>query len=194
MKIEYPIGATPLNPDELEGLIPSIGTQGELNELEKANIRSGIEWARKSRILKSSLLTYSGLMKLHRRLFGSVWSWAGSQRGSEKNIGVSPHKIPEEVGKLCDDVKFWIDNKTYDWDEIGVRFHHRLVFVHPFVNGNGRLARIATDLLMAYNNCKLFTWSAGDLVSEGEIRDAYICALKDADRGNYATLRRFVRT
>ena len=42
MKLEYPVGATPLDLDELDGLIPSIRTQEELNELEKANIRNGI--------------------------------------------------------------------------------------------------------------------------------------------------------
>lgn len=194
MKFQYPFGATPLNPDEVDGLIPSISTQGELNELEKANIRNGIEWAEKSRLLRRDLLTYSGLLRLHQELFGKVWKWAGVQRKSEKNIGVAPYQIAPETQKLCEDIKFWINNKTHNWDEIGVRFHHRLVFIHPFVNGNGRLARIASDLLLTYHNHEAFTWGAGDLWAEGEVRKSYIDALRKADGGDFAALMRFVRT
>lgn len=193
MKLEYPIGATPLNPDEIDGLIPSLRNQGELNELEKANIRIGFEWAEKSRLLRRDLLKYSGLFRLHKELFGKVWKWAGTQRVSEKNLGIAPHQIAQELHKLCTDVKYWIENKTYEWDEIGVRFHHRLVLIHPFVNGNGRLARIACDLLLTYNNHAAFTWGAGDLVAEGDVRENYIDALKQADRGNYDPLMNFVK-
>lgn len=137
MKLEYPIGATPLNPNELDGLIPSIRTQRELNELEKANIRVGREWANNSRLLKRELLTNSGLFRLHKELFEKVWNWAGTQRDSEKNIGVAPHQIAQELHKLCEDVKYWIASETFGLDEIGVRMHHRLVLILPFANGNG---------------------------------------------------------
>lgn len=194
INIEYPVGATPLSPDELDGLILSIGTQGELNELEKINIQKGYQWARKSRSLKKELLTYSGLLKLHKRLFGEIWEWAGIQRKSEKNIGVEQHQISQEIHKLCGDVQFWINNNTYDWDEIAVRFHHRLVLIHPFANGNGRFARIASDLLLKYYNCHEFTWGARDLATADEVRDIYIKALRNADRGDYAALIAFVRS
>ncbi len=169
MKFEYPAGSTPQFLDEIEGLVPSINTQGELNELEKANIKIGIAWAEKSRLLKRELLTYSGLLRLHKELFGQVWRWAGSQRKSEKNVGVAPHQIAQSVHQLCADTEFWIANKTYGWDEIGVRFHHRLVFIHPFVNGNGRLARIAADLLLTYNKSRAFSWGADNLIAEGDV-------------------------
>ena len=194
MKLDYQPGSTPLNPDELEGLIPAISTQGELNELEKANIKIGLEWAEKSRLLKRELLTYSGLSRLHRELFGGVWRWAGSQRKSEKNIGVPPHQIAEEIQKLCEDTRFWIDKQTYQWDEIAARFHHRLVLIHPFVNGNGRQARVAADLLLVFHKRPAFSWGAEDLVGDGEARSAYINALRAADRGDYTSLIAFVRT
>ncbi len=151
-----------------------------------------MQWAEKSRLLKRELLTYSGLFRLHKELFKEVWSWAGIQRISEKNIGVAPHQVGREIAKLCEDVHYWIENKTYEWDEIAVRLHHRLVFIHPFANGNGRHARIASDLLLAYNNRESFTWGAEDLVTDGEARKVYISALQEADRGNYPSLMKFV--
>jgi hypothetical protein len=46
LKIEYPQGATPLDPNEVSGLIPNyITTQGELNQLEKENILEAARWA-----------------------------------------------------------------------------------------------------------------------------------------------------
>ncbi len=93
MKIKNLPGATPLEPDDLEGLIPNLRTQGELNEFEAANITDGFMWAEKSRKLKKELLTASGLCLLHKKMFGSTWKWAGKFRLRELNIGVAPEKI-----------------------------------------------------------------------------------------------------
>ncbi len=194
MKLDYPEGATPLDPNEMEGLLLSVSTQKDLNALEKANIRSGVQWAYRSRKLRKFLLSFSGLMLLHQKTFGEVWRWAGIPRTAEKNIGIPPHQISEELGKLCADTQYWIENRIFNWDEIAVRFHHRLVFIHSFVNGNGRHARIATDLLLKFNSCKEFTWGATDLVSESVTRSAYIGALKQADKGDYSKLLAFVRS
>ena len=46
MKFEYPAGATPIDPEEATGLIPThITLQRELNEYEEANILEATEWA-----------------------------------------------------------------------------------------------------------------------------------------------------
>jgi hypothetical protein len=46
MKFEYPAGATPIDPDEAAGLIPShVTLQRELNEYEETNILEATEWA-----------------------------------------------------------------------------------------------------------------------------------------------------
>ena len=46
--IEYPDGATPLDPDEMDGLrFKHISTRGELDELEQANIDEGLQWLKK---------------------------------------------------------------------------------------------------------------------------------------------------
>lgn len=46
MTVQQPDGATPLDPDEAQELIPThIGTQGALNAWEQANIVAAEEWA-----------------------------------------------------------------------------------------------------------------------------------------------------
>jgi len=196
--IENPaLGSTPLDPDEMEGLIPPyVQTQGELNLVEHANIQEAVVWAIARQ--HPEILSDSFLRDLHRKMFKDVWKWAGKYRTSVKNLGVSPEQIPVEVKKLCEDTGYWIQNKTYSWDEIGVRFHHRLVAIHPFSNGNGRHSRLAANLLMTTHGQKSFTWGEkaenGSIDSEGRIRYLYIAALKAADQGDYKTLLDFAKS
>ena len=81
-------------------------------------------------------------------MFGETWSWAESFRKSDKNIGVEWLQIGVKLRDLIDDVRFQIEQATYSPDEIATRFHHRLVAIHPFPNGNGRHARMMADLLI----------------------------------------------
>jgi len=194
--IEYPEGATPLDPDEIKGLIPGyITTQGELNLLEQENILEAQSWSSTKR---KDVLNESFLRELHKRMFKNVWKWAGEYRKSDKNIGIDWEKIPEEMRKLCADASYWIEHKTESWDEIGARFHHRLVFIHPFPNGNGRHARLMTDVLMRANGQEEFTWGRASLEQEKingkQIRDQYIAALKEADKRKIESLVKFARS
>ena len=74
-------------------------------------------------------------------MFGDVWRWAGAYRLAQRNIGVEARMIPESIGQLIGDARYWVDKGVYAVDECCVRFHHRLVAIHPFPNGNGRHAR-----------------------------------------------------
>jgi Fic-DOC domain mobile mystery protein B len=188
MKLKYEEGSTPLDPNELDGLIPNCSTTAELNELERANIASGYHWARTSRKLKKDILEVSGVLLLHRKLFGDVWHWAGAVRNTERNLGVSPAQIQPQLQNLLDNVRYWIEHKVFPWHEIAIRFHHELVKIHPFPNGNGRLARIAADLLLIYNGEAPCSWGSGNLVFRGELRSSYITALKNADKNLYDDL------
>lgn len=196
-KMDYPPGSTPLNPNEVEGLIPTyISTQHELNAVEHDNIVQGEKWAFARK--RKNILTEKFLRDLHKQMFGLVWKWAGRYRTSNKSIGVDWYQIPGEIKKLLDDVQYWITNQTYSMDEIAVRFHHRLVWIHPFPNGNGRWARTATNILLFSLGQELFTWgakkSSEELGVSGEVRHQYIRALQHADARSFSELLQFVRT
>jgi Fic-DOC domain mobile mystery protein B len=193
MRLDYPDGATPLDPDLLAALVPDLSTQGELNEWEAQNIAAALRWALRSRAMRRDLLTVSGLGQLHRRMFDQTWRWAGKFRTSDTNIGAAWHQVPSLVQALCGDVRYQAAHAAYPWDEMAARFHHRLVAVHPFPNGNGRHARLATDLLLAQNGQPIFTWGPASLVADSRARQNYLLALREADRGNIELLLRFVR-
>ncbi|RPI19822.1 MAG: mobile mystery protein B [Ignavibacteriae bacterium] len=195
MKFEYPKGATPIDADEAEGLIPShITLQKELNEWEEHNIADAALKYYSKEYKADKILDIYFLQDIHKDMFDETWKWAGQLRKTEKNIGVAPEKIREETRNLLDDIKYWIEHNTYGKDEICARFHHRLVWIHLFPNGNGRHARFAADLLAISLGIQLFTWGAKELYNDGEERTKYLEALQEADKFNYIPLLKFVKS
>ncbi len=191
--MEYPEGATPLDPDEMEGLrFKHISTRGELDQLEQANITQGLQWLEKQK--SPDVLSELFVCDLHDRLFGDVWKWAGSFRRTEKNIGIDPIQIAVQLRHLLDDALFWIENDTYPPKELAARFHHKLVYIHLFPNGNGRHARIMADAVLT----KLLEkppidWAGGYRLEDmNERRNEYIAALRAADGHDFAALFEFI--
>lgn len=182
-------GATKLVGDERGGLkLKYIHTMGELDEAEALNILRGLEFLRLYR--GPNYLDVSFARRLHRNMFGEVWNWGGEIRTSEKNIGVAPYKVMTELKKLFDDLRFWIEHKTYPELEIVARFHHRLVWIHPFANGNGRWARVYTEYLCKRQGWPKPNWHAGE--DPHERRHKYIEALRKADLKDFSALVEFI--
>ena len=186
-------GNTPLSPEERADLIPNLATKEELNEWESVNILVAREWADKDRTTAIDVVSDAYIRKLHEKMFDQTWKWAGQYRKTERNIGVPEHQIHEQLGALLGDVRFWMENKTYSPDEIAIRYHHRLVLIHPFPNGNGRHARFMADLLVAKLGRHSFTWGVKDLVKAGEARMKYLEAIRAADAGDLQPLLTFAR-
>jgi Fic-DOC domain mobile mystery protein B len=184
--------STPLDEEERAALIPSyITTRGELNEAEQRNILDAEEWAFKR---SRDVLDQRFLDTLHKRMLGNVWKWAGKHRRTDKNIGVDAYKIPTELRRMVDDCRYWIEHATHTPDEIAARFHHRLVWIHPYPNGNGRHGRLATDLFLKSLTQPRFSWGRTNLVDAGETRQRYVAALHAADKHDFALLMDFVRS
>jgi len=194
MIFDAPEGATPLDPDEADGLlITHITTRAELDRWEQENIAEAEAWA--FRRAHPDILTEGFVKRLHKRMFGHVWRWAGLFRKTGKNIGLPAWQIAIELRTLCDDCAFWIKHNSYPPDEIAVRFHHRLTAIHPFANGNGRHARLMADIILAHLlKQPRFTWGSGNLINAGDCRRQYINALRAADRYDYGPLLAFVRS
>ncbi|WP_019025386.1 MULTISPECIES: mobile mystery protein B [unclassified Thioalkalivibrio] len=184
--------STPLTEEERQDLIPSyIALRPELNEAEQDNILEAEEWAFSR---TRDVLDERFLRGLHKRMFHRVWRWAGKFRQTERNIGIDAYRIAPELRQLIDDCRYWVEHGTYDPDEVAVRFHHRLVSIHPFPNGNGRHARMATDLLLVSMGRPRFTWGRANLVDPGETRQRYVDALRAADHRDIRLLFAFARS
>ncbi|MBN1843638.1 MAG: mobile mystery protein B [Deltaproteobacteria bacterium] len=191
---KYPEGATPIDPNETEGLLLThITTREELDRWEQDNILEAFAWLDKTK--PTDILNEQFIRELHKRMFRNVWKWAGKFRKMDKNIGGPWHQISMGLKNLCDDALLWIQLRDESPEEIAVRFHHRLVSIHPFPNGNGRHARIMADILLENVLHSLrFSWGDRDLSNASEVRSRYIEALHEADKGNYQPLLQFARS
>ena len=181
-------GTTPLTPEDREHLIPThITLRSELNEMEADGVLGAMTWASRRRRSTNTLLNRTFILGLHRRMFRRVWRWAGNYRTRVTTPGVDPHTIQVELHKLLGDTRYWLAKNTYTADEVAIRFHHRLVLIHPFPNGNGRLCRLLADLLAAALHNQPFSWGRSSL-APAEARSRYLAAIRAADEGNYGPL------
>src|SRR3989344_6458106 len=106
----------------------------------------------------------------------------------------APHfsKILEMIKVLCDDAEYTIahlpkpDEETFIERvvELLAHFQHRFVFIHPFVDYNGRTARMFTSYILMRLNLPIIEIKA----DTGKSRKDYITTMKKADKGDYSTL------
>jgi Fic-DOC domain mobile mystery protein B len=189
---EQPENATPLTPEEMRELIPAhIAYRSELNEAEQENIVRAQDWAL---VRRRDMLSEKFVKNLHRHMLGNVWRWAGKFRTSERNLGIAYYEIPATLRQLLNDTRAWIEYQAYPPDEIAVRFHHRLVQIHAFPNGNGRHARLMADLLVMSFGGERFSWGSANLQDAGAVRERYIAALHAADDRDLDPLLAFSRS
>lgn len=172
-------GSTPIDEDEALGLkLTWVRTRGDLNEAEAANILEARRAIRSPVV--ADVLDDLWLRQLHRRMFGEVWEWAGAYRLSDRNIGIDWTEVPAAVRNLVRDAQAW----TEDEDQLATvaRFHHRLVAIHPFPNGNGRHSRAAADYLCTALELEPPDWGALAYAETAQLRATYLAALRAADR------------
>lgn len=182
-------GQTPLPYELQKGLkIKTLQTVGELDEYEEDNIAKGLSWLAKQ---KTNPCKYDFWLKLHRKLFENVWSWAGKIRTHElANPDFKlPHEIWPDLYQLEKDLDFWIMNKTLSEHELAARFHERIETIHPFAYGNGRFGRIITEQICRFHHYEIPLWGRKMQNNPAKRRETYITALTQARRtGDYSEL------
>lgn len=190
VRFDMPEGATPIE-DASGLLLEGVVTYAVLNRKETENIVRAVDEHLDHRKRRPALwLTEEYVRLVHRDMFDQVWEWAGRYRETELNIGVAAHRIRDEVGTLCQDVAFWDEQKDNPLPvlERAARLHHRLAWIHPFPNGNGRHARLMSDIYLRVHRHKLPAWPSSALGGPGEERGAYLDALRKADLGDFGSL------
>lgn len=189
-------GETPI--DDISGLRnKDISTRSQLNAAEAENIlKATLKYLAGRPSRRAAPFSVPWMLKLHREMFGDVWKWAGEIRSCELNIGVPFYQVRQDLLVLAEDLATW---RQFDHDlvEQAVRLHYRAVCIHPFLNGNGRWARMLANILLKQNRSPIVEWPETVIGSESTVRKEYIAAIKDADRGDEEPLialhRRFLR-
>lgn len=114
--------------------------------------------------------------------------WAGKYRNSAVIIGGADHRPPEafEIPKLMQNLVSWVgDNKKMHPVELAGILHHKLVFIHPFFDGNGRTSRLAMNIILMQAGFPLVIVMKND-------RKRYYQSLSLADKGDYVSFVNFI--
>ena len=175
-------GQTPI--DDLSGLCIPITKRGELDIAEyKNNIKAAKKYLLKKLTDKNAPFTPDFFNRVHRDMFEEVWSWAGKARRTGKSVGVEAYKIGFEMNRLIHDIGIWEKQKK-PVREIAARIHHRLAWIHPYENGNGRFARMITNIYLHKRNKLAIAWPK----DQDHFRRRYLDALKKADSGDFESI------
>lgn len=180
-------GETPL--DDISGLkVKGVMTRGRLNLLEAENVRRAlVKYLAKRPTRRSAPFDYSWCLKLHKEMFGAVWKWAGVVRVCDLNIGVAWQVVEPSLYQLTSDLAFW-EQRDVDLLDQAVRLHHRAVQIHPFLGGNGRWARLLSNIWLRRHDRPLTAWPEETVGTVSVIRQEYLAALRQADQGDIEPL------
>jgi fido (protein-threonine AMPylation protein) len=167
---------TPLSPDEAVAFVDGVAfdPKAELDAAEDgaltAVLGSLLSALDEGVLHVGDLLSPGTLQDLHMSAFEGIWQWAGELRTREVTIGVPPPQIREQLRATHDDLLYL--QESLSPRELAMTAHWRLVRVHPFVDGNGRITRLFADALLFGLTGAVFDWQAGAVYYE---------ALREAD-------------
>lgn len=176
-------GETPI--DDISGLrVKGISTRAQLNAAEAENVlKATLKYLASRPSRRTAPFSVAWMLKLHREMFGHVWSWAGEIRTCDLNIGVPYFQVRQELYNLAEDLATW-RKFGHDFVEQAARLHFRSVRIQPFLNGNGRWARMLANILLKQNRSPIVEWPEEVIGTESTVRNEYIAAIKEADGGD----------
>jgi Fic family protein len=129
------------------------------------------------------------ILELHNILFSGYCENAGNYRNSQVYIEGRDFMPPPafEVPQLMAELIKWVNTDPDELRpiELAAIFHHKLVSIHPFDDGNGRVGRLLMNLLLIKNGYSLTVIRQVD-------RKKYYDDLIQADNGKYKSIVNFV--
>jgi excisionase family DNA binding protein len=161
------------------------------DHLEAKNHPKAIEYieslAKQKDIVR--ILQEKDVLKIHELIFSGILENAGNYRNCQVYIEGSDQSPPSacEIPDLMKQLLQWLNNNPEELRpiELAAVFHHKLASIHPFDDGNGRVSRLLTNLLLINNGYTLTTIKRID-------RKKYYDTLQKADRGNLQPFVNFI--
>lgn len=173
------------------GVIPRL----KLLQFELEATKKGLEFVA---INYREAITPQLILGIHGSAFAWIFSdWAGKYRtirveysGKEAPL---PHLIPTLITNLCADLderlKHLNKNSIEKIIELLAWFQHRFVWIHPFQDYNGRLARMLTTLILLQLDLPPIEIKA----NTKQDRDNYLEAMYSADENDYSKLEKLIK-
>nr|WP_228462324.1 Fic family protein [Alloalcanivorax marinus] len=130
----------------------------------------------------------------HREWLGGIYAWAGQYRTVNMSKNGFPFAAAAQLPRLAEELDQMIQESTpclcMTEEELVAaiaRTHVEFVLVHPFREGNGRIARLLADIMA------LQAGKAGlDFSSWDRDRDNYFAAIQQGLGEDYGAMEAFV--
>ena len=194
MEIEYTYNSNAIEGNTLthretqlvirEGI--TIGGKSLRDHLEAKNHPRAIKYIE---TLKDRAPKESDILRVHEIIFSGILENAGNYRNSQVFIEGSNYTLPPalEVPNLMSDLIKWLKTNPNELRpiEIAAIFHYKLAAIHPFDDGNGRIARLLMNLLLIKHGYPFTIVRTYD-------RRRYYDTLKKADNGNLKPFVNFI--
>lgn len=140
-------------------------------------------------------ITAADLKHWHRMWLGNVYSWAGEERsvnlGKEGFQFATARFIPELLRNFeLQYLSRWRPGEDSTFEELAEAIaitHVELILIHPFRDGNGRLARLLADVMAVQAGQDLLDYTEWEKHKAG-----YVAAIHAGAAGNYAPMTKLV--
>jgi Fic-DOC domain mobile mystery protein B len=180
-------GETPI--DDISGLKPAgITTRKQLSLAEAENIlKATVKYLHGKPSRRTAPFDLRWCLRLHRDMFGDVWTWAGKPRRCDLNIGVAWHQVEIQLLDMLGDLAY----REEHWPDVleqAVHLHHRAVYIHPFMGGNGRWSRMLANIWLRLHDHPITMWPEQTIGGVSRVRSEYLAAIKLADNGEMEPL------
>jgi Fic family protein len=199
MEIEYTYNSNAIEGNTLtlrethmvirEGI--TVGGKSLNEHLEAKNHPKAIEYIEElsKRDSVEKRLTEVEILKMHNLIFSGIQENAGAYRNSQVYIEGRDNMPPPacEVPQLMTELLNWLSKNPEEYNpiELASVLHHKLVFIHPFDDGNGRVSRLLANLILISHGYTLTVVKTVD-------RKKYCDALEKADNGNLKPFANFM--
>ena len=135
------------------------------------------------------ILKEADIQKIHELIFSGVLENAGNYRNCQVYIEGCDEMPPPafEVHRLMKELVAWLNTNPEELRpiELASVFHHKLVSIHPFEDGNGRVCRLVANVILISHGYPLTTIRTVD-------RKKYYSSLQEADKGNLKPFVNFI--
>ncbi|XP_072104092.1 protein adenylyltransferase FICD [Mobula birostris] len=154
-----------------------------LEQNEVIGVDAAMKYLNKSLLSRIGSVNIDDILQIHRRVLGHVDPVeAGRFRTNQVFVGhhIPPH--PRDVRKQMQELVQWLNSEeamSLHPVEFAALAHYKLVYIHPFVDGNGRTARLLMNLILMQAGYPPVTirkeqrveyYTSLDLANEGDVR------------------------
>ncbi|GAA6109820.1 protein adenylyltransferase FICD [Tachysurus ichikawai] len=156
---------------------------------EAVGVDAAMKYINNTLLSRSDAITINDILEIHRRVLGYTDPVEGGRfRVSQVFVGhhIPPH--PSEVERHMEELIHWLNSDEalhLHPVEFAALAHYKIVYIHPFLDGNGRTSRLLMNLVLMQANYPPIT-------IRKEQRAEYYGALDTANEGDVRPFIRFI--